>query len=169
MSNIWYNYRCCAPRKKNMQWYRRGHNEHDWKSCCRQKRHEGSNPSHCARKSPGNVRFPGLFIFPATGLCFPIYSHVLISVLTRTVQMLLMPAASSRPSPRAFGNAAAAGGKKPPAFAGGSLCKDVCQVIQPGGTGDDHHVVAVLNGGHAAGNDGVQIPDDGGHQQSLPQ
>ena len=34
--------------KKNMQWYRRGHNEHDWKSCCRQKRHEGSNPSHCA-------------------------------------------------------------------------------------------------------------------------
>ena len=31
-----------------MQWYRRGHNEHDWKSCCRQKRHEGSNPSHCA-------------------------------------------------------------------------------------------------------------------------
>ena len=34
--------------KLNMQWYRRGHNEHDWKSCCRQKRHEGSNPSHCA-------------------------------------------------------------------------------------------------------------------------
>ena len=31
-----------------MQWYRSGHNEHDWKSCCRQKRHEGSNPSHCA-------------------------------------------------------------------------------------------------------------------------
>lgn len=36
--------------KMNMQWYRRGHNEHDWKSCCRQKRHEGSNPSHCATK-----------------------------------------------------------------------------------------------------------------------
>ncbi len=34
--------------ESNMQWYRRGHNEHDWKSCCRQKRHEGSNPSHCA-------------------------------------------------------------------------------------------------------------------------
>ena len=37
-----------CQRKVNMQWYRRGHNEHDWKSCCRQKRHEGSNPSHCA-------------------------------------------------------------------------------------------------------------------------
>ena len=23
--------------------------KHSWKSCCRQKRHEGSNPSHCAR------------------------------------------------------------------------------------------------------------------------
>ena len=33
-----------------MQWYRSGHNEHDWKSCCRQKRHEGSNPSHCAKR-----------------------------------------------------------------------------------------------------------------------
>ena len=33
---------------EQMQWYRSGHNEHDWKSCCRQKRHEGSNPSHCA-------------------------------------------------------------------------------------------------------------------------
>ena len=38
-------------RTEYMQWYRRGHNEHDWKSCCRQKRHEGSNPSHCARKA----------------------------------------------------------------------------------------------------------------------
>ena len=37
-----------------MQWYRRGHNEHDWKSCCRQKRHEGSNPSHCAILSDQN-------------------------------------------------------------------------------------------------------------------
>ena len=37
-----------------MQWYRSGHNEHDWKSCCRQKRHEGSNPSHCARENPRN-------------------------------------------------------------------------------------------------------------------
>ena len=35
-------------RTEYLQWYRRGHNEHDWKSCCRQKRHEGSNPSHCA-------------------------------------------------------------------------------------------------------------------------
>lgn len=38
-----------------MQWYRSGHNEHDWKSCCRQKRHEGSNPSHCANKETSFV------------------------------------------------------------------------------------------------------------------
>ena len=31
-----------------MQWYRRGHNEHDWKSCGGHKPPEGSNPSHCA-------------------------------------------------------------------------------------------------------------------------
>ena len=41
-------------RTEYMQWYRRGHNEHDWKSCCRQKRHEGSNPSHCASEKPCN-------------------------------------------------------------------------------------------------------------------
>ena len=33
-----------------MQWYRSGHNEHDWKSCDGQKPSEGSNPSHCAKK-----------------------------------------------------------------------------------------------------------------------
>ena len=33
-----------------MEWYRSGHNEHDWKSCVRQKRTEGSNPSHSAMK-----------------------------------------------------------------------------------------------------------------------
>ena len=43
-----------CQQKVNMQWYRRGHNEHDWKSCCRQKRHEGSNPSHCAILSDQN-------------------------------------------------------------------------------------------------------------------
>ncbi len=31
-----------------MEWYRRGHNEHDWKSCDGQKPSEGSNPSHSA-------------------------------------------------------------------------------------------------------------------------
>ena len=34
----------------NLEWYRSGHNEHDWKSCVRQKRTEGSNPSHSAKK-----------------------------------------------------------------------------------------------------------------------
>ena len=33
-----------------MQQYRSGHNEHDWKSCGRQKRPESSNLSCCARK-----------------------------------------------------------------------------------------------------------------------
>ena len=31
-----------------MEWYRSGHNEHDWKSCCRDERHAGSNPAHSA-------------------------------------------------------------------------------------------------------------------------
>ncbi len=30
--------------------YRSGHNEHDWKSCCRDERHVGSNPTNSARK-----------------------------------------------------------------------------------------------------------------------
>ena len=32
----------------DLEWYRRGHNEHDWKSCDGQKPSEGSNPSHSA-------------------------------------------------------------------------------------------------------------------------
>ena len=39
----------CPLNMYDLEKYRSGHNEHDWKSCCRQKRHEGSNPSHCAR------------------------------------------------------------------------------------------------------------------------
>ena len=34
-----------------LEWYRSGHNEHDWKSCGRVERPEGSNPSHSAIKS----------------------------------------------------------------------------------------------------------------------
>ena len=34
-----------------MQRYRRGHNEHDWKSCDGQKPSEGSNPSRCAKNN----------------------------------------------------------------------------------------------------------------------
>ena len=33
-----------------LEWYRSGHNEHDWKSCGRVERPEGSNPSHSAIK-----------------------------------------------------------------------------------------------------------------------
>ena len=33
----------------DLQRYRRGHNEHDWKSCDGQKPSEGSNPSRCAK------------------------------------------------------------------------------------------------------------------------
>ena len=32
-----------------LEWYRSGHNEHDWKSCDGQKPSEGSNPSHSAK------------------------------------------------------------------------------------------------------------------------
>ena len=39
-----------------MQWYRSGHNEHDWKSCDGQKPSEGSNPSHCAKKKSTALR-----------------------------------------------------------------------------------------------------------------
>ena len=40
-----------------LEWYRSGHNEHDWKSCGRVERPEGSNPSHSAIKSTENIRF----------------------------------------------------------------------------------------------------------------
>ncbi len=49
-----------------MQWYRSGHNEHDWKSCCRQKRHEGSKPSHGAILDKTRVElkvYTGIVIF----------------------------------------------------------------------------------------------------------
>ncbi len=47
-----------------MEWYRRGHNEHDWKSCDGQKPSEGSNPSHSAKRKPTNFdkKFVG-FLF----------------------------------------------------------------------------------------------------------
>ena len=39
-----------GKRVVHMEQYRSGHNGHDWKSCVRQKRTEGSNPSCSARK-----------------------------------------------------------------------------------------------------------------------
>ena len=50
-----------------MQRYRRGHNEHDWKSCDGQKPSEGSNPSRCARSR--NRKVPGFFYFTQEVLC----------------------------------------------------------------------------------------------------
>ena len=44
-----------------MEQYRRGHNEHDWKSCSRDERLEGSNPS-CSATSPKGKCLWGLFI-----------------------------------------------------------------------------------------------------------
>lgn len=38
-----------AVERTDTQQYRSGHNEHDWKSCVRQKRTESSNLSCCAR------------------------------------------------------------------------------------------------------------------------
>ena len=54
-----------------MEWYRRGHNEHDWKSCDGQKPSEGSNPSHSA-KTP-NVKRSGFSFFfdTAAPRCLP--------------------------------------------------------------------------------------------------
>ena len=46
-----------APRQHIMQQYRRGHNEHDWKSCDGQKPSEGSNPSCCASKALETLSF----------------------------------------------------------------------------------------------------------------
>lgn len=43
-----------AVERTDTQQYRSGHNEHDWKSCVRQKRTESSNLSCCAKKTPPN-------------------------------------------------------------------------------------------------------------------
>lgn len=57
------------PTGNAMEWYRRGHNEHDWKSCDGQKPSEGSNPSHSA-KIP-NVSTFGIFLFPYSFFTLP--------------------------------------------------------------------------------------------------
>lgn len=44
------------PTRGHTEWYRRGHNEHDWKSCDGQKPSEGSNPSHSAKPRTFYVR-----------------------------------------------------------------------------------------------------------------
>ena len=43
-------YRNLSCDSRYLEWYRSGHNEHDWKSCGRVERPEGSNPSHSAIK-----------------------------------------------------------------------------------------------------------------------
>ncbi len=49
-------YRNCLYDGRYLEWYRSGHNEHDWKSCGRVERPEGSNPSHSAKmKAPENL------------------------------------------------------------------------------------------------------------------
>ena len=50
-----------AVEHNDTQQYRSGHNEHDWKSCVRQKRTESSNLSCCARKS--TTQQGGAFLF----------------------------------------------------------------------------------------------------------
>ena len=49
--------------RDRMEWYRRGHNEHDWKSCDGQKPSEGSNPSHSA-KNPERICVRDFYFFP---------------------------------------------------------------------------------------------------------
>ena len=49
----------------DLQRYRRGHNEHDWKSCDGQKPSEGSNPSRCAKaRNRGAAMVPRFFLRP---------------------------------------------------------------------------------------------------------
>ena len=50
-----------------MEWYRSGHNEHDWKSCDGQKPSEGSNPSHSAKRNskPNGFEFLSFCPFSA--------------------------------------------------------------------------------------------------------
>ena len=45
-----------------MQQYRRGHNEHDWKSCDGHKPSEGSNPSHSAMSEQAYVSLAPTFL-----------------------------------------------------------------------------------------------------------
>ena len=73
-----------AVEHNDTQQYRSGHNEHDWKSCVRQKRTESSNLSCCARKS--TTQQGGAFLFesesrtgcersekmPRRGVCHPL-------------------------------------------------------------------------------------------------
>ena len=64
-----------------MEWYRSGHNEHDWKSCDGQKPSEGSNPSHSARKILEISRFRGFFLF---------VSRKPLSVRMRTLPLMFL-------------------------------------------------------------------------------
>ena len=48
-----------AVAAEYMQWYRSGHNEHDWKSCCRQKRHEGFKSLPLRQRNPGKRMLSG--------------------------------------------------------------------------------------------------------------
>ena len=73
-----------AVEHNDTQQYRSGHNEHDWKSCVRQKRTESSNLSCCARRS--TTQQGGAFLFeseirtgcersektPRRGVCHPL-------------------------------------------------------------------------------------------------
>ena len=45
-----------------MEWYRSGHNEHDWKSCDGHKPSEGSNPSHSAMSEQAYVSLAPTFL-----------------------------------------------------------------------------------------------------------
>ena len=59
-------YRNLSCDSRYLEWYRSGHNEHDWKSCGRVERPEGSNPSHSAIKK--RHAFACLFFMAEYGL-----------------------------------------------------------------------------------------------------
>ena len=76
--------------KKNMQWYRRGHNEHDWKSCCRQKRHEGSNPSHCAKTKSVTLMVTLFFLAQLKADTRIDYGQIMVGAIFAVVPIMIV-------------------------------------------------------------------------------
>ena len=77
-------YRNLSCDSRYLEWYRSGHNEHDWKSCGRVERPEGSNPSHSALKITEKQVFSVIFLYLSREIKFHIigmYNILLIRML----------------------------------------------------------------------------------------
>lgn len=69
--------------------YRSGHNEHDWKSCCRDERHAGSNPAFSAKKKSA-MQCMVLFLLAEEIRFTPDKKHLLTHCF-RSALFLLLP------------------------------------------------------------------------------